>query len=109
MTDGDLISRQAVLDIFGDIHPLDYNAKSYVTQIKELPSTEKTAEWHIVGKTTLHYECSKCGGAGDKWDKFCKHCGARMTNQECDNNHDCEHCDWTECPLEAEKEAEGAK
>lgn len=43
MTDGDLISRQAVLDIFGDIHPLDYNAKSYVTQIKELPSAEKTA------------------------------------------------------------------
>ena len=28
---------------------------------------------------------------------------------ECDNNHDCEHCDWTECPLEVEKETEGAK
>ena len=26
---------------------------------------------------------------------------------ECDNNHDCEHCDWTECPLEAEKETDG--
>lgn len=37
-TDGDLISRQAVLDIFGDIHPLDYNARAYVAQIKELPS-----------------------------------------------------------------------
>ena len=71
MTDGDLISRQAVLDIFGDIHPLDYNTRAYVAQIKELPSAEKTAE--------------------------------------CDNNHDCEHCDWTECPLEVEKETEGAK
>lgn len=30
-----------------------------------------------------------------------------MTNQECDNNHDCEHCDWTECPLEVEKEKDG--
>lgn len=20
------------------------------------------------------------GGAGDKWDKFCKHCGRKMTN-----------------------------
>lgn len=30
-----------------------------------------------------------------------------MTNQECDNNHDCEHCDWTECPLEMKKETEG--
>lgn len=26
---------------------------------------------------------------------------------ECDNNHDCEHCDWTECPLEVEKETDG--
>jgi hypothetical protein len=42
----------------------------------------KTAEWKIVGKTTLHYECSKCGGAGDKWDKFCKHCGAKMKGEE---------------------------
>ena len=39
-----------------------------------------TAEWKIVGKTTFHYECSICGGAGDKWDKFCKHCGRKMTN-----------------------------
>ena len=39
-----------------------------------------TAEWKIVGKTTLHYECSKCGEAGDKWDKYCKHCGRKMTN-----------------------------
>lgn len=36
------------------------------------------AEWIIVGKTTFHYECSICGGAGDKWDKYCKHCGSRM-------------------------------
>ena len=41
-TGGDLISRKAVLDIFGDIHPLDYNARAYVKQIKELPSAEKT-------------------------------------------------------------------
>jgi len=38
----------------------------------------QSAEWKIVGKTTLHYECSKCGGAGDKWDNFCKTCGAKM-------------------------------
>lgn len=41
MADGDLISRKAVLDIFGDIHPLDYNARAYVAQIKELPSAEQ--------------------------------------------------------------------
>ena len=48
----------------------------------KLPSAENTAEWRIVGKTTLHYECSKCGGAGDKWDKFCKNCGAKMKGVE---------------------------
>lgn len=41
-TDGDLISRQAVLDLFGDIHPLDYNAQAYVSQIKELPTIPQT-------------------------------------------------------------------
>ena len=78
----DLISRKAVLEIFGDVHPLDYNARAYVKQIEELPTIPQTntAEWNIVGKTTLHYECSICGGAGDKWDKFCKHCGRKMTN-----------------------------
>lgn len=53
------------------------DVKALDMAIKAL-SAEKTAEWRIVGKTTLHYECSKCGGAGDEWDKFCKHCGAKM-------------------------------
>ena len=50
--------------------------------IKNAPTVkaEHTAEWKIVGKTTFHYECSICGEAGDKWDKFCKHCGRKMTN-----------------------------
>lgn len=43
-----------------------------------LDKAGETTEWKIVGKTTLHYECSKCGGAGDKWDNFCKHCGRKM-------------------------------
>lgn len=67
-TDGDLISRQAVLDIISDVMPIYSDNYHYILEerIKDLPSAEKTAE--------------------------------------CDNNHDCEHCDWTECPLEVEKE-----
>lgn len=38
----------------------------------------QSAELRIVGETTMHYECSCCGGAVDKWDRFCKHCGAIM-------------------------------
>ena len=43
---------------------------------------EDIAEWKIEnnGGTTMWYECSKCGEAGDIWDKFCKHCGRKMTN-----------------------------
>ena len=58
----------------GNIH-----CKCAKVYFRKEPHTN-TAEWKIVGKTTLHYECSKCGEAGDKWDKFCKHCGRKMTN-----------------------------
>ena len=52
-----------------------------VEQIIAKGTEQKTAEWKIVGKTTLHYECSECGGAGDKLDKFCKHCGRKMKGE----------------------------
>ena len=71
-----------ILKEFEDINHM-YNNSSKLDTLKmmleELGQTN-TAEWKIVGKTTLHYECSKCGGAGDKWDKYCKHCGRKMTN-----------------------------
>ena len=36
----DLISRQAVIDAIGEIHPLDYNAQAIVEKIKKLPSAQ---------------------------------------------------------------------
>lgn len=36
----DCVSRQAVLEIFGNVHPLDYNANAYIIRIKELPSVQ---------------------------------------------------------------------
>ena len=58
-----------------------YDGKTLREWVKILKEKQtNTAEWIIVGKTTFHYECSICGGAGDKWDKFCKHCGRKMTN-----------------------------
>ena len=94
-TDGDLISRQAVLDIFGDMHPLDYNARAYVKQIKELPSAEKTAEvrpmqveleadGYADGELVYDFgKCPKCGWIfeeGDKdWEEpYCCHCGQKL-------------------------------
>lgn len=81
ITDGDLISRVKNI-IRNDTNLSEAQVIDLLRRIDELPSAEKTSEWRIVGKTTLHYECSKCGGAGDKWDKFCKNCGARMKEEE---------------------------
>ena len=35
------ISRKAALEVFEDIHPLDYNANTYYSKIKNLPPTTK--------------------------------------------------------------------
>ena len=60
-----------------------------ISQLKDLgyglgekPRAEKTATFKIVGDTTMHYECSICGGDVDIWDKFCKHCGAKMVESQ---------------------------
>ena len=103
-TDGELISRKDLLKDIADLKKSPwfnegkdikdlFQRNSYVARkeaveiiedlcIKNMQSAEKTAKWRIVGKTTLHYECSKCGGVGDKWDNYCKHCGAKMKESE---------------------------
>lgn len=51
------------------------------TELMTLPSADRTGTWvvHDHG-VTYWYKCNRCGGAGDKEDKFCKHCGAKMLN-----------------------------
>ena len=54
----DAISRQAVLEIFGDIHLLDYNAQAYANKIKALPSVTPTVIEDIkaeIEDSTHHY------------------------------------------------------
>ena len=50
--------------------------RGYVDSAKA--NERPTGKWLIEGGTTLHFCCSECGCAGDNWDKFCKHCGAKM-------------------------------
>lgn len=48
MQKDDVIYRQAAIDVFGDVHPLDYNAQTYLGKIKALPSAQpeqKTGKW----------------------------------------------------------------
>ena len=34
----DCISREAVIKMFGEVHPMDYNTQAYITNIQNLPS-----------------------------------------------------------------------
>lgn len=40
----DYLNRDDVLEIFNDIHPLDYNTQAYLSKIEELPVIE-TDKW----------------------------------------------------------------
>lgn len=79
----DCVSREAVLDIFGDIHPLDYNTNAYVSQIKKLPSVQpkkKSGKW-IPDHGNV--KCSVCGHIADARSigaatHYCSFCGAEM-------------------------------
>ena len=89
----DAISRQAVLEVFGDIHPLDYHTNGYVLKIQKLPSVNpqpKMGYWikHNTPNKTHYYDCSLCGCVAPctetadsylwKLSNFCPDCGAKM-------------------------------
>ena len=91
-TDGDCISRKAVLDLAEKgVLVSNGNYKSVCKAINELPSVEpkeRTGEWiedeeqHHVEKT---WHCSECGNkAWGSYEKttYCCQCGARMRKGE---------------------------
>lgn len=86
----DLISRQNVYDALEQydrehVEPVGYDDyyNGFLHIIESLPSADRTTG-HIVTKCsgkfnpTVWAECSECGNPIDAWDKFCRHCGARM-------------------------------
>ena len=46
----------------------------------QLDEIRPHGHWIIKGtrEGTNHYECSECNHAGDRWDKFCRNCGAKI-------------------------------
>lgn len=83
----DYVSREAVLEIFGDIHPLDYNTNAYASTIKALPSVtpqQKTGHWKRISidKYSTHanywYRCDRCGEDNLGDTAWCPSCGCRM-------------------------------
>ena len=88
-TDGDLISRKAVLKCF-NVRELKFKDKEDAELMKhylelafddlaKLPSAEKTAEWI---EHPNNYECSECGIVRAKITMgkyyYCPNCGSKM-------------------------------
>lgn len=86
----ELISRQAVLDIFADNADATRPYSTVWEKIRDLPSVNpqpKTGHWIFDEILDKHYYCSECKSMGvDYWD-FCPYCGAKMIEpQESEDN-----------------------
>ena len=82
------IKKEDAIAVFGDIHPLDYNASAYVNAIKNLPSADVSPVVHgrWIFEPGLIPHCSVCGRYSDDADtgdaKWCAFCGATMDKED---------------------------
>ena len=88
---GDLISRQAVLDIVDGYSVSQSNVEDVtqdiISDIVVLPSVNpqkpKTGHWINDEDTIGCYYCSECGGYVASYDDaYCKYCGAKMVEPQ---------------------------
>lgn len=84
----DCISREAVIKIFGEVHPMDYNTQAYITNIQNLPSvtpSRPNGKWKKISPAGI-YECTNCNQMIMTSDidcyKYCHGCGVRMEGEE---------------------------
>lgn len=80
------IRKDDAIAVFGEVHPLDYNANTYLNKIKKLPCADVREV--VYGrldfcKSTNDLMCSNCLHYwipnGDQYDyHYCPNCGARM-------------------------------
>ena len=98
--DGDLISRQAVLETIEDCNKSGLtgifcsyqDGKRFEQLINELPSVtipNKTGHWIAdvdkwgdVVTTVNGYRCDKCNAFNSDKDNFCPNCGAKMEGEQ---------------------------
>ena len=84
-TDGDLISRQAVINKIANTNFFlsNENWNELIKAIKDVPSEENTAEW--IDREIYdadRWKCSKCGKTEQYREKYCPNCGCRMKGVE---------------------------
>ena len=94
VSDGDLISRKAVIDVLRTCYDMDRkdftNGDEYINYdqavflTEQLPSAQPETAKRIVGKSrdgmTLWYQCDMCNEPVDAQDDFCRGCGRRLTD-----------------------------
>ena len=83
------ISLDKALAIFNDIHPLDYNAQAYRSQLSKIPVADVRPV--VRGKWVYDHWCEfKCSNC-ETWSKsepyrgrenFCSNCGADMRGDD---------------------------
>ena len=90
---GDLISRQAVIDLIehynsdglGSVFYGYENGVKFADAVNKLPSVNpqepKTGHWKPYLKEGLTDMCSECGSRFDRPWNYCPHCGAKMENE----------------------------
>lgn len=87
----DYIKREDAIAVFGDIHPLDYNASAYANKIKAIPAADVAPVVHGRWKPMdlsfgrSFYYCTCCEetvdmptALGVPMFRYCPNCGAAM-------------------------------
>ena len=82
---GELIEKEDALAVFGDVHPMDYNANAYRKQIEELQGKSLTEIAEEMLEDIKAEICDTRCKWPEKWDK--------SQGELCES----EHC--TNCPL----------
>ena len=91
----EFIRRRDAVAVFGDVHPLDYNAQAYLSRIKQIPAADVRPV--LRGRWTYKeggelcadgYYCTACGTGFHVHVpyfaefNFCPNCGAQMDMKE---------------------------
>ena len=95
------ISREDALAVFGDVHPMDYNANAYIEKIKAIPKADVVEceygewEWHPYSSD---WACVCCDYHSMEHTNFCPNCGADM-RQDPLAEKPCDDCSQDKCTI----------
>jgi hypothetical protein len=88
-TTEDVVSRQAVIDLYNRFRPsLATRVSEFGEELKNLPpANQKTGYWIWSGETdsygfNINFKCSRCNSVSRCSHNYCPSCGAKMGKEE---------------------------